>query len=98
MITFHFSIIPQGFWGRQSARGVMLKEQENYVVFGAYKGLQIGIGHWTIGGQNFEFLLNFVFFVHVDGLVDYPRMGLLEKWKTFIDTHFGNKNTNIGIL
>jgi hypothetical protein len=38
--------------------------------FWAYKALQIGIGHWTIEGLNFEFLLNFVefcFLVHFDG-------------------------------
>jgi len=29
--------------------------------FWAYKALRIGIGHWTIGGLNFEFLLSFVF-------------------------------------
>jgi len=32
----------------------------NYIVFGAYKALQIGIGHQTIRGLNFEFSLNFV--------------------------------------
>jgi hypothetical protein len=39
----------------QITRGVMLKEYTNYIVYGAYKTLWIGIGHWTIGGFNFEF-------------------------------------------
>jgi len=34
---------------------------------GAYKALQIGIGHWTTRGLNFEFLLSFDVIVHVDG-------------------------------
>jgi hypothetical protein len=64
----------------------MLREYTNYIVFGAYKTLQIGIGHWTVGGLKFEFLLSFVFVVHGYGLVDCPRMGVLGMWRTFIDT------------
>ncbi len=42
-------------------------EYANYIVFGAYKALRIGIGHWTTRGLNFEFLLSFDVVVHVDG-------------------------------
>jgi len=42
-------------------------EQADYIVFEAYKALQIGIGHWTTSGLNFEFLLSFAIVVHVDG-------------------------------
>ncbi len=48
----------------------------NYIVFGAYKALWIGIGHWTIGGLNFEFLLSFFFVVHVDG-----DLWTTQKWE-----------------
>jgi hypothetical protein len=41
----------------------MLREYANYIIFGAYKALQIGLGHWTNGGLNFEFLLSFVFVI-----------------------------------
>jgi hypothetical protein len=41
-------------------RGLDVKGVGYYIVFGAYKALQIRISHWTIGGLNFEFLLSFI--------------------------------------
>ncbi len=75
MTTFHFYVISQGFWGQNlEYKGGNVKGVGMYIVFGVYKALQIGIDHWTIGGLNFEFLLNFV--VHVDG-----DFGSAQKWE-----------------
>jgi hypothetical protein len=56
----------------------MLREYAYYIFLGVYKALRIGIGHCTIGGLNFEFLLNFV--VHVDG--DFGSAQQWEFWES----------------
>jgi hypothetical protein len=54
MTTFHFSTIPQGFWGwNLEHRGGNVKGTGRLHCFWDLQGkLQIGIGHWTIGGLN----------------------------------------------
>jgi hypothetical protein len=47
--------------------------------FGAYKALRIGIGHWTIGGLNFEFLLNFVLLFMMMVAWGLPKSGSFGK-------------------
>ncbi len=45
--------------------------------FGVYKALRTGVGHWTISGLNFEFVLNFVVVVvRVDG-----DLWIAEEWE-----------------
>jgi hypothetical protein len=60
--------------------------------------MRIGIGHWTIGGLNFEFLLSFVllFMLMVTwGLLENGSFGKLRR---FGNTQFWSKNRDVGIL
>ncbi len=67
-----FGLVIWAIWIQNEVQQEMfyVKEVGRLHNFWAYKALQIGIGHWTIEGLNFEFLLNFVefcFLVHFDG-------------------------------
>ncbi len=65
-----------------------IKGEAYYIVFGDLQGITDRDRSLDIGNLNFAFLFSFV-----DScwwwFVDYPRVGVLGKWRTLVKTQFG---------
>jgi hypothetical protein len=66
--------------------------------FWAYKALRIGIGHWTIGGLNFEFLLSFVYLFMLMVTWGLPNSGNFGEVEDIYRYTFLDKCRNVGNL